>query len=119
MTNIKVMKKTSEKHDFINLAVDSCELTVQELGVYMCLIRFANEETGYAYPSLAKIMKHCNIGKKDTVIKYIDSLESKGFIVRDKGCKGKSTRYYFVYKVVPQMVTSPSNGDTKRKFKRK
>lgn len=108
----------TKKHDYINIAVDNGDLSVQELGVYLVLIRFVSSELGYSFPSLNDIMRCANIGKKDTLLRYIESLILKKYIIRDSGKKGKNTRYYFVKKsIVPKIglvpeLGSPQNRDS-------
>lgn len=97
MDYVKYKMNTKYKHRYINNAIDSGKLTCTEIGVYVTLIRFVNKETGYAYPSHEQLMRCTNIKKIDTLIKHVTSLESKGFIMRDKGNRGKNTRYYFIH----------------------
>ncbi len=56
------------------------------------LRRFMNDDSDIAYPSLARISHETSITKK-TVLKYLDVLEDKGYLVKQSGNSLKSNRY--------------------------
>lgn len=90
-----------EKHNYFK-AIDNYnkyhddKLSCYEIAVYKYLLDYHNADKGYAYPSLNQIKESLNISKP-TVIRSLNYLEEKELIIRDKGFKGKNTRYYFTH----------------------
>ena len=93
----------SEKHNYINKINDwnkyhddEHKLDVYHIAIYQYLLRNANSDKGYAFPSLNDIMMAINVSKRK-VIYTLKELEDYGFIIRDKGFDGRNTRYYFIH----------------------
>lgn len=59
----------------------------------LTLVRYFNEDDGYAYPSQVTLMKKVGLKDKNTLIKAINELEEKGYIRRSVG-KGTNNRYF-------------------------
>jgi len=60
------------------------------------LRRFMNSQKDMAYPSYARIIDETGLSRA-TVAKYLEVLESEGWLVRDSGRKGKNTVYYAAF----------------------
>lgn len=73
------------------------------------LRRFMNSERDMAYPSYARIIEETGMARS-TVAKYLEVLESEGWLVRDSGFKGKNTIYYASYpKLIEQNSKLPAS----------
>jgi hypothetical protein len=62
------------------------------------LLKFMNRECDVAWPSYARISAETGYSKQ-TLMRHFDTLESEGWIARDRGAKGKNTRYYIMFPV--------------------
>ena len=89
--------KNDEKWFYLNFACDSGLLTVQELGLYAYLLRRVDHKKGYAYPSYEELLNNLNITSRNTLAKYIQGLEEKGFIARRREGMGLANSYYFMH----------------------
>ena len=94
--NDDLLVDSKDKYKYTNYVADlpKEKLSSNEKLVYFILARNINSELGYAYPTQEQLMNQSGLCK-DTLNKSLKALEIKGFIVRERGGKGRSTRYYF------------------------
>lgn len=81
-----------ELFDYIQLGL----ITHTDLVVYVKLLQLYNENYGYAYPTVEKLMIHTRIGSKATIHKSLKRLGEVGLIQKSKANRGNNV--YVVYK---------------------
>jgi hypothetical protein len=77
------------------------ELNIQEQSLLFALIRYYNQEKGYAYPSYSKLKKSSRIADNRTLINNINSLIKKDYI-KKVTVKGIGNKYY-ILKFIPSV----------------
>lgn len=98
MSNISYMKKN--ENQFIKLPTkkssEQSDLTPEEEFIYIGLRSFMNGDTQQCNPSYRRIADKLHIKCKDTIGKYLQSLEKKKYIkIIDNGPR-KSKDYLFI-----------------------
>lgn len=96
---------TKFKRTWLNwrrLIIDDRELSTMGKAVGLYLNTYMNDSHDMAFPSIARIRGELNIKSNTTVIKYLDELEAKGFIKRQKRF-GNSTVYHAT---IPEKIAS-------------
>lgn len=76
----------ARRHNFFivdNEVVDKYDLNPYEGWLYMVILRHINHQTGVAFPSLATLAAKTKMSRQ-SVVKYIESLETKGLIRVDR-----------------------------------
>lgn len=71
----------------------SGKLTATEKHVWLDIACHMDMDGGQAFPSYSTIANNCSRERK-TVMKAVDRLEKLGYLIVDRGHKGKSNRYY-------------------------
>ena len=100
------------KHlDWVSLALET-ELPAYSKMIVMYLARFMNRDQDMAWPSLRRMESELGV-RRATICKYIELLESEGWLTRERGSKGKNTRYFVSFpkkieEVVHQMNHLPA-----------
>ena len=71
-------------------------LKVHDLVVYICLLRYADNLSGQAFPGYKTLAKECNMGRQ-RVIDAIKNLEEKGLIKKEVRFKdGRNTSNLYI-----------------------
>lgn len=83
----------------------------QEKLVLLALADHMNEHTKACFPSITILANRTQLSRRQ-VIRYLNSLEESGKIVREKGHSGKSTRYHFGGEIVSPMTLPSVAHDT-------
>lgn len=90
------VKSVGIKHlDWISLILET-ELPSYSKMLAMYLSRFMNKDQNVAWPSLRRIESELSITRA-TACKYLDVLESEGWILRERSESRKNTRYIISY----------------------
>lgn len=96
------MKPLQHEHfNWRNLVLDS-DLPFQSKAIALFLSTYMNGQQQIAWPSQATIVGRLGIAKS-TLNKYLNILEGNGWITRESGNYGKSTRYFSTY---PQEINN-------------
>lgn len=71
-------------------------LKVHDLAVYICLLRYADNLSGQAFPGYKTLAKDCNMGRQ-RVIDAVKNLEEKGLIKKEVRFKdGRNTSNLYI-----------------------
>ncbi|WP_443659298.1 helix-turn-helix domain-containing protein [Clostridium algidicarnis] len=76
-----------------NAILENEGLTKNELIAYIAIVRYYNTSKGYAYPSYRQIKNISKIKDDRTLIKAIEGLSTKDFIIKES-IKGIGNKYY-------------------------
>jgi len=93
------------KHSWLNwrkLIVDDRDLSFGAKSIALYLNTYMNDSHDMAFPSIATIRGELNIGSNSTAIKYLDELEGKGYLQRQK--RYNNTTIY--HAIVPLSITN-------------
>lgn len=95
---IQVRSKRAQYAEVYHDVIDSRKLTINELAVFVALLRYAHRDTCEAFPSYQRLAKDLN-SSKSTIRRTIESLIAKGVLLKesrynDKG--GQSSNLYTV-----------------------
>ncbi|SIR21994.1 helix-turn-helix domain-containing protein [Bacillus nitratireducens] len=100
-----------ELFDYIQLGL----ITHTDLIVYVKLLQLYNENYGYAYPTVEKLMVHTRIGSKATIHNSLKKLGKVGLIYKSKGNRGNNV--YVAYKPLSKAELYGSFPDEVEQFK--
>lgn len=99
MSEIKVRDgRTLPFFQVDNRLIDDCNLDSASKLIYIALCRYSNNGSK-AFPSLQKIADVCSVSKS-TVIRRIDELEKKGYIIKEKRTTTSGADTSNVYKIL-------------------
>ena len=93
MDEKQLKQRRKYQGDCLKYASKKGLLNYKELGVYCFINLYFNCEKNYSFPSHEHIREQLNISEP-TLLKILNSLESKGFIKRKRGKTGWNTQYY-------------------------
>ena len=74
------------------IVIDDSSLSPGAKGIALFLNTYMNDQHDFAFPSIETIRKRMGYGSNSTVIKYLNELETSGWIQREKRF-GNSTKY--------------------------
>lgn len=85
------------------IIIDDRSLSFGAKGVALYLNTYMNDSHDMAFPAISRIRGELNIGSNTTVIKYLNELELKGYLQRQKRFS-KTTIYHAT---IPPSITDP------------
>lgn len=86
------MRLKQSHFNWVKLILDT-DLPFQSKAIAMYLATFMNMDHHMAYPSYQRMMKELGVSKQ-TLYRYLDLLDSAGWITREKGSSNRNTRYF-------------------------
>lgn len=114
---IRVRSKRAQYAEIYHDVIDSRKLTINELAVFVALLRYAHRDTCEAFPSYQRLAKDLN-SSKSTIRRTIESLIAKGVLLKEPRYNEKGGQSSNLYTVIDDPESWSSDDELENGIKK-